>query len=133
MDMTTTGLRHHKPAPQRSKRSRQTALDRKESAKVRKRSGGRCEVAEELMRFPATRTSQARPVLMRCCNCAVHVHHLIAGRGKRGVGISALQIHKQHVCEICHSGITGEVGGKRLILVQSGPLPVYMDCYRRVR
>ena len=32
-----------------------------------------------------------------------------------------------------HLDIEGGVGGKRLILIPSGPLPVYTDYYRRVR
>ena len=126
MDMTT-GLRHPKPAPQRTKRSWQQAEDRAESAKVRVRSGGRCEVfvGSGYWRF------DCQPG--RCYRRAVHVHHMLSGRGSRLSAEGVKAERKQHVCNSCHSDITGEVGGKRLILIPSGPVPVYTDCYRRVR
>ena len=126
MDMT--GLPHGKPAPQRTKRSRQTALDRNQNVIVKVRSGLRCEVRVQVM-------TDARTVwcAVRCGQRASEVHHMIGGRGKRGIGPSALAIHKQHVCASHHRYITGDVGGKRLVLVQAGPLPVYTDPYRRVK
>ena len=126
MDMTT-GLRHPKPAPLRTRRSRDEAKDRAESKKVRQRSKGQCEVRVQVQIISAIGT------LYRCGRCASQVHHMISGRGKRAVGLGLLAEHKQHVCTSCHLDITGNIGGKRLVLIQAGPLPVYTDCYRRVR
>ena len=125
----TTGLPHGKPAPQRTKRSQQTALDRKESAKVRERSRGRCEVRVNVV-APDTDTVLC---VIRCQRLAFQVHHMIGGRGKRLSAEGVKAERKQHVCYSCHLYITGDVGGKRLVLVPSGPLPVYTDCYRLVR
>lgn len=66
-------------------------IDEKESQKVRKRSGGRCEVIE------AGR---------RCPRRAFHVHHQKGGRGVRGRGESALAQHKTHACVQCHDRMT---------------------------
>ena len=124
----TTDLRHPKVTTPHtpSRKAQQKAKDRAESAQVRQRSGGRCEVRELVRAGLSTG-------IFPCIHTAVHVHHMIGGRGKRGIDISALAIHKQHVCTDCHRSIGGVVGGKRLILIPSGPLPVYTDYYRRVR
>ena len=104
-------------------------LDRAESAKVRQRSGGRCEVVELFERDEVGRATW-RP---RCPCRAREVHHMIGGRGRRGRHLSALAERKQHVCSDHHLDITGGVGGKRLKLIQVGLLPVYTDRYVRVR
>ena len=123
----TTGLPHGKPAPQRTRRSQQTAKDRAESAKVRKRSGGICEI--RIMDVVAVGAHQHyfRPV--PCSARASHVHHLLSGIGVRGRGESAKADRKLHLCLRHHQ----EIHAKRLVLVPSGPLPVYTDCYRLVR
>lgn len=69
------------------------AVDERESAKVKVRSGGQCEV-----RCPT-----------RCLRRAVHVHHRIGGIGVRGRGTSALAKNKLHVCSRCHSDIHAHV------------------------
>ena len=110
-----------------TKKQRQSAHDRRESAVVRERSGGQCEVRE-----PYGIRSQTDPLAytLRCPRYAVQVHHMIGGNGKRGKGISALQEHKQHVCKSCHDDITGRVGGKRLQRI-GGVVPLWTDCYER--
>lgn len=79
--------------------------DEEESAKVRKRSGGVCEV-----RVGGT----------RCRRKAFHVHHHLGGNGRRGRGESALAKHKTHSCVTCHEQI-----GKQLRHVRG-------NHYRRV-
>ena len=129
MDMTT-GLRHPKPPATTDRAARkgaQRAKDRRESEKVRVRSGGRCEVfvSSGYWRF------DCHPG--RCYRRAVHVHHMLSGHGNRlsAKGVEAKR--KQHVCDTCHQDIEGGIGGKRLILQQSGDLPVSTDPYKRVR
>lgn len=111
---------------------RRTALakvERVENAKVKARSGGRCEVV-----VADRRTGWGGGICVYpCVNTATQVHHMIGGRGRRGVGISALAEHKQDVCDQCHLDITGDIGGKRLILQEAGPVPVWTDSYRRVK
>lgn len=93
------------------------SLDDKESAKVKARSGGRCEIEVEVN----------RKVAWRCKRRAVHVHHMLGGIGVRGRGESAKAIRKQHACSDCHSDITNHV------LVRIGEqMPHYRDRYRRV-
>lgn len=70
------------------------ALDRKESAKVKARSKGRCEVT----------VGRAR-----CSKRAFEVHHHIGGWKLRGRGSSALARNKTHACTACHRLITGNV------------------------
>lgn len=67
--------------------------DEKESAKVRVRSGGRCEV-----------TIAGK----RCPRRAFQVHHHKGGNGVRGRGDSALAKHKTHCCTDHHTQITGK-------------------------
>lgn len=68
-------------------RRKRRLIDAAESAKVRERSGGRCE---------------ARIGRVRCHARAVHVHHRLAGIGVRGRGASALADNKLHLCLRCH-------------------------------
>lgn len=93
-------------------------IERIECEKVKSRSKGRCEV----------RLKDGD----RCMRTATQIHHLIYGRGKRGVGPSLLSEHQQHVCQICHLWITGDIGGKKLKLIQFGDLPRFNDRYIRV-
>lgn len=80
-------LAFSKPFPQflerQQRRARQEARERTENAKVRKRSGGRCEV-----------------VLgeKRCRKRGREIHHLLGGNGQRGRGESVLATHKVHAC-----------------------------------
>ena len=100
------------------RRKRYAALDRRESAKVRARSGGRCEVVEE--------------VPGRCSWSASEIHHMIGGRCRSRIAASAKAEHKQHLCRDHHLGITGEVGGKRFARL-GGPVPHWTDTYRTLR
>ena len=106
----------------RTTRDADRALDRAESAKVRERSDGRCEIVERIGAGPNT---------YRCPWLPVHVHHMIGGSGKRARNESCLAIHKQHVCQSCHDDITGRVGGKKLRRL-GGEVPLWTDCYERV-
>lgn len=114
-------------AAERQKRSLARArLDRAENAKVKARSGGSCEVRWRYAGQPNT------IIPYRCSDRAVHVHHMIGGRGTRGVGLSRLADHKQHVCSMCHREIGGGVGGRRLRRI-GGAVPQWDDVYARVR
>ena len=107
----------------RTKRDADRAVDKSESAKVRERSEGRCEIRCR---------SEGGRFTFRCTHYATQVHHMIGGNGKRGRGISALAEHKQHVCNSCHDDITGRVGGKKLQRL-GGLVPLWTDCYERIR
>jgi len=72
-------------------------LNKAENAKVRKRSGGRCEVEITL----------AGP--WRCTSRAAEIHHVKGGVGRRGIGESALAKYKLHCCTRCHRDITNRV------------------------
>lgn len=99
-------LRYPKPRPaalvRADRRKALAARDAAESAKVKQRSGGRCECVIDGA---------------RCSRAAVHVHHLIGGIGVRGRGRSALAAEKVHACASCHSAIHAHVllplGGRR--------------------
>lgn len=69
------------------------AIDQMESRKVRKRSGGRCEV---------------RVHGVRCRRVALEVHHHLGGVGVRGRGASSLAGNKTHTCHFCHLRITSK-------------------------
>ena len=118
----------------RTKRDADRAKDLAESAKVRVRSEGRCEVVErreELQRL-LPGDYEIEIIEERCPLRAAHVMHLIGGNGKRGVGISALAQHKLHGCAGHHREIDGGIGGKKLRRL-GGPIPFWTDCYERVR
>lgn len=68
--------------------------DKAESATVRARSKGRCEVTIGGV---------------RCQKRAGEVHHHIGGWKLRGRGESALAANKTHACRDCHRLITGNV------------------------
>ena len=96
------------------RRKRRESVDDRESQKVRKRSGGKCEIS--VVGEP--------PCPRRAC----HVHHMLGGIGVRGRGESAKSARKQSACLPHHEQITG----KRLQRI--GPaLPHFKDRYRRVR
>jgi hypothetical protein len=114
----------------KTRQEEQKALDEAESEKVRQRSGGQCEVVEtEALIVDDTIVLS----LTRCPRKAYHVMHLIGGRGKRGIGISALAEHKLHGCPECHRDIDGDIGGKRLVRVSPDPVPHWEDPYERIR
>lgn len=93
-------------------------IDDKESAKVKVRSEGRCEIWTEVN----------RKVAWRCKRRALHVHHMLGGIGVRGRGESAKAIRKQHVCPDCHSDI-----GAHVLVRQGAEMPHFRDRYRRVK
>lgn len=120
-----SGLRFPKGRPasleRTDRRKARQSKDEAESAKVKARSGGRCEVEEH---FGETL------VTYRCQRRAVQVHHMIGGWGKRARGDSLNSEHKQHVCLGHHADITGHI-----LQRVCGPLhaPHWTDAYRRVR
>lgn len=81
------------------RKKRKESFDAAESARVKVRSGGRCEVI-------GIRGG-------RCPHRASEVHHLLGGSGRRAVGESAKAENKLHVCAgfdgSCHKLITGNV------------------------
>jgi len=83
------------------------AHDKSESAKVKARSKGRCEVTIGGVRCPRR---------------AFEVHHHIGGWKLRGRGASALAENKTHACSDCHRLITGNalehLGGNRYRMVR---------------
>ena len=102
-------------------------IDRAENAKVKARSGGRCEVmvvSEKATVGPWTFGGGGM-----CQRRSVPgVHHMIGGWGKRARGKSLLADHKQDVCQQCHDLITSH----RLRRV-GGDEPRWSDCYVRVK
>ena len=100
--MTSNGLMFPKPRPRAlEKADRRKAIearDERESAKVKARSGGICEVVE---------VSKGGP--WHCFARARHVHHLMGGIGVRAIGDSALAANKVHCCPSCHSDIHSHV------------------------
>jgi hypothetical protein len=85
---------------QRARDADWQARDKAESAKVKVRSKGRCEVV-----FINTHPF----VPFRCGKRASEVHHHIGGWKLRGRGDSALAANKTHCCAKCHREITGHV------------------------
>ena len=78
-------------------------IDDRESRKVRKRSGGRCEVIVNGA---------------RCGKPAWSVHHHMGGYGVRGRGDSALAKHKTHCCGSGTTGCHGLITSRRLQHIQ---------------
>lgn len=120
----STFFRHEWPL---FKDDKDPSADRKGSQAVKARSEGQCEVVVEHA-LPGL----VSPLRLRCRNRADQVHHMIGGRGNRGIGKSAFAEHKQHVCDTCHRDITGRIGGKKLKRI-GGPLPLWTDRYTRVK
>lgn len=79
--------------------------DRAENAKVKARSKGQCEVLYQRREVIDGKVRAER----RCARRAGHIHHLIAGIGRRNIGESIKAPHKLHVCENCHIEIHGHV------------------------
>lgn len=124
--MNTEGLMFPKGRPAKLDKAdrlkARVSIDDRESATVKARSGGRCEVGEHF--YSGYRWLGAR----RCLRRANHVHHLLGGIGVRGRGESAKAIRKQHVCSDCHSDI-----GNHVLVRQGDLVPHFMDTYRRVK
>jgi len=116
------GLRFPKPRPaaleRQDRRRERTTRDEAENMSVRARSGGRCEVTEDLL------SSDLPP--RRCRRRAWHIHHMIGGWGRRARGPSILAEHKQHVCAECHEAIT-----RHILQRVGGDPPFWADVYRR--
>ena len=116
--MDTSKLAHPKPRPRKlekaDRRKARVSVDDRESAKVKVRSTGQCEIVE-----------RGKP---RCIKKALHVHHMLGGIGVRGRGESAKAIRKQHACTDHHDLITA----KKLVRIGRA-LPHFKDEYRRVK
>lgn len=80
-------------------------IDEGENAKVRERSGGRCELVE----LHPNAWSKYSFTMTRCKKRAIHIHHMLGGHGVRGRGKSALAENKLHLCPDCHSDIHAHV------------------------
>ena len=119
--MDTSRLPYAKPRPRKLEKAdrlkARVSVDDKESAKVKKRSRGQCEIVEVMKRG-----SQ-----FRCPFRANHVHHMLGGIGVRGRGESAKAERKQHVCSNCHSDI-----GNHVLVRLGEQMPHFTDRYRRV-
>src|SRR3990167_8465746 len=102
--MDTSQLPYGKPRPRKLEKADRTkqrvSVDSRESAKVKARSGGQCEVRW----FGAT-----GQVEYRCQRRAGHVHPMLGGIGVRGRGESALAKNKLNVCDVHHSEIHAHV------------------------
>lgn len=105
-----------KPTPKlidkKKARADVAAIDRRENAKVKQRSGGLCEVQVRLPPSERRRVPGELPVaaFTQCLGVAVgEPHHLISGIGRRNVGKSILAAHKLAVCRKCHLEIHGHV------------------------
>ena len=88
--------------------------DRKEQAKVKARSGGRCEMIEmvSVESWPAEIAegmAPTRKLRFRCIRRASENHHLIGGIGRRNKGRSIMAEHRLHCCDRCHQDITHKV------------------------
>lgn len=108
MAIDYSGFAIPKPRPRAlDKQDRTTAKrtrDERESEKVKRRSQGQCEV-----RMVFTNVVTGALVMRRCVRRASEVHHILGGRGRRGVGESALAKNKLHQCGICHDLITRHI------------------------
>lgn len=99
--MSTLAKPRPKLLDKRDAKALRADIDRKENAKVKARSGGRCEV--QTLKYFHHGGSQ------RCPLRASQVHHLISGIGRRNIGRSIEAPHKLHVCDRCHNEIHGHV------------------------
>lgn len=106
-----------KPRPRLlSKREAQAdvrAVDRRENAIVKKRSGGQCEVLEVssfgLHEAITATVTGLRQRAKRCARRAAHIHHLRSGIGIRNRGVSITAACKLHICELHHDELHGHV------------------------
>lgn len=114
------GLKFGKGRPaaleRKDRRNAVKATDLSENAKVKARSGGRCEVLE------------LQIGVERCPRRGNQTHHMIGGWGKRARGNSLLARHKQYVCQRCHDDI-----GAHVLKRIGGEPPLWTDCYERLR
>lgn len=105
--MDTSRLAFPKPRPAAletaDRRKARKSVDEKESAKVKVRSGGLCEV------FVLDASVRWSGWSHRCTRTASHVHHMMGGNGVRGRGASARAENKLHVCDRCHRAIHAHV------------------------
>lgn len=112
-----TGFAHPKPRPRvlekDDRKRKQEAEDRRGSEEARKRANGRCEI--EVIGEPV------------CTKPGMHTHHMIGGRGRRGIGESAKAERKQRACADHHEAVT-----HGLIRRVGGVLPHYTDRYERI-
>lgn len=121
VDALRKGKPIKKPRPRaldkKDRDNRIVSTDKAEDKKVKRRSGGRCEVviAGE---GRCERIGQGDP------------HHMLGGWGRRARGRSALAEHKQHCCFECHRKITNHTLRLKAVL---GDLPTWSDQYERVR
>ncbi len=83
---------------------RKKSVDDAETAKVKARSGGQCEMREAVLNAKAFAL-----VGKRCVRRASETHHLLGGTGRRGVKESALAKNKLHLCGICHDLVTRHI------------------------
>lgn len=122
MAIDTSELPYAKGRPRKLEKAdrlkARVSIDDRESAKVKARSGGRCEIWTEVN----------RKVEWRCKRRAIHVHHMLGGSGVRGRGESARAERKQHVCTDCHSDI-----GNHVLVRQGDQMPHYTDRYTRLK
>jgi len=97
-----------KPAPRlldkRKAKADVAAMDKKQRAVCKARSGGYCEVLVVSGLHP-----WAGRGFTRCHHRATENHHLIGGIGRRNKGRSILAEHRLDVCGYCHEEITGKV------------------------
>jgi len=108
---------------QQARKNLIVSTDKAEDKLVKARSKGQCEV-QVFVRFEGDKA-----ISRRCALRASQIHHQLGGWGRRARGRSALADHKQHVCDRCHSDITGHV----LHLQVRGDLPRFGDIYERVK
>ena len=120
-----TGLAFPKPRPaaleREDRRKARKSADELESIRVRKRSGGRCEVVEHVKTY-------GRVSAVRCKRRANQIHHMLGGWGRRARGPSLLMEHKQHVCAECHDAIT-----RHILKREGGDPALWTDTYERAR
>ena len=108
----------------RRKRARaKVALDRAESAAVRERSAGRCEVVVDTVSQHGNSTLYT---WARCAREASEVHHMKKPR----LSNPGREV-KQHVCKACHD-LLGGIGG-RLTRVDRATNAHFTDSYERTR
>ena len=104
--MNYDGLALAKPRPRALEREDKAkalaAKDKAENAKVKARSGGKCEVVEEYWLCFSIRHRG-------CSARASEIHHLKGGSGRRNRGDSIKAAWKLHVCRRCHEAVTRHV------------------------
>ena len=93
--------------------TRKQSVEDRENAKVRVRSHGQCEVLERVKHtIPEAKHMIEGGVVYALHHCrrqARHIHHLLGGSGRRGMGESALAVNKLHLCPQDHDLITRHI------------------------